>query len=103
MPDKTILPEPEPVPEPVKVKPPLPENTPERVAEPEVGVWMVPPLLVTEMGTDEVSPLAKVTVPPVRTGVLAPKLLRETDEPEPTVVVVGLDVTVMLTVAVAAA
>ncbi len=91
------------VPVPANVKPPLPESAPERVAEPEVGVWMVPPLLVTEMGTDEVSPLAKVTVPPVRTGVLAPKLLRETDEPEPTVVVVGLDVTVMLTVAVAAA
>ena len=67
---------------------------------------MVPPLLEIEMGAEEEFPLAKVTVPPESTGLaLAPKLLRETDEPAPTVVVVvdGLEITVMSTVAVAAA
>jgi hypothetical protein len=66
---------------------------------------MMPPLLVTEIDSDEELPLDKVKVPPESTGLaLFPKLVRETDEPEPTVVVAGgLDVTVMLTVAVAAA
>jgi hypothetical protein len=65
---------------------------------------MVPPLLETENATDEELPLVKVTVPPESTGLaLFPKLLRETDEPAPTVVMDGLAVTVMLTVAVAVA
>ena len=65
---------------------------------------MVPLLPVTEIAAEEESPLAKVKVPPESTGLaLLPKLLRDTDEPAPTVVTEGLDVTVMLTVAVAAA
>ncbi len=65
---------------------------------------MVPLLLVIANDRDEELPLAKVKVPPESTGLaLLPKLLRDTDEPAPTVVTEGLDVTVMLTVAVAAA
>ena len=64
---------------------------------------MVPPLPETEIDMDEESPLTKVNVPPESTGLaLFPKLLRDTDEPGPTVMV-GLTVTLMLTVAVAAA
>jgi predicted membrane protein len=61
---------------------------------------MVPPLLEIEIDAEEEFPLAKVKVPPEITGLaLLPKLLRDTVEPEVTV----MAVTEILTMAVAAA
>ena len=60
------------VPVPVNVKPPAPENTPESVAEPEVGLWITPPALVMLKAVFELSPLNSTSVPPDKTG-LAPR------------------------------
>jgi len=61
---------------------------------------MVPPPLATETETDDELPLVKVKVPPESTGLEpTPKLLRDTEEPDETVIAA----TDILTVAVAAA
>jgi hypothetical protein len=65
------------VPVPVNVKPPAPENTPERVAEAEVGLWITPPALVMLKAVFELSPLNSTSVPPDKTG-LAPMELSPT-------------------------
>ena len=64
------------VPEPENVRPPAPENTPDKVALPEVGLTMVPPALVTLKPIPERSPFCRINEPPANTGLtLVPTLL----------------------------
>ena len=73
------------VPVPINVIGPEPENTPESVAEAEVGLWITPPALVMAIDTLELSPLFSTKVPPARTGfAVTPKALNPTEVPEVT-------------------
>ncbi len=64
------------VPVPINTIGPEPENTPESVAEPEVGLWIVL-ALVKLKAVFELSPLNSTSVPPDKTG-LAPRELSPT-------------------------
>ena len=55
------------VPVPVNVKAPEPVNAPESVALPEVGLWITPPALVTEIEVLLLLVLS-TSVPPANTG-----------------------------------
>ena len=71
------------LPVPVNVKLPSPESSPESVAEPDVRLSTVPPKLVTESGTVELSPLLKTKAPPAKTGLtVTPMLGMSTRSPE---------------------
>ena len=66
----------------MKVRPPGPENTPDKVALPDDGDVMVPPVLVTRKFRLDWLPGASVSVPPVNTGVVVvPTLASEVVPP----------------------
>jgi hypothetical protein len=56
------------VPVPVNVKAPEPVNAPESVALPEVGLWITPPALVTEIEVLLLLLVLSTIVPPANTG-----------------------------------
>jgi len=80
------------VPVPINTIGPEPENTPESVAEPEVGLWITPPALVMTIDTLELSPLFSTKVPPARIGfAVTPMLLKPKLVPDKISEVTGVD------------
>ena len=67
-PENVLLPVKTVVPVPVKVKAPEPVKAPESVALPEVGLWITPPALVTEIDVLLLLPAFRTSVPPANTG-----------------------------------